>query len=90
MRNIFSSPDCQNRRRGNLIPIGLTALDLDYLIKLLDEKKQQAVEELHQFAMQSDQRGQGKSMERFKTADNLKTYLADRLEAWLNNMDGGE
>jgi hypothetical protein len=90
MRNIFSSPDCQNRRRRNLILIDLTAQDLDYLIKLLDEKKKQAVKELHQFAMQSDQRGQGKSMERFKTADNLKTYLTDRLETWLNNEIGSE
>jgi hypothetical protein len=29
-------------------------------------------------------------MERFKTADNLKTYLTDRLEAWLNDENGSE
>ncbi|HEY9386942.1 MAG TPA: hypothetical protein VIP70_07865 [Nitrososphaeraceae archaeon] len=35
--------------------------------------------------MQSNQQGQRKTMERFKRTDNMKTWLTDRLEGYLNN-----
>jgi hypothetical protein len=46
----------KRRALQQVVTIGLTVQDMDYIIKLLDNEKQRAAEQLHKFAMQSDQR----------------------------------
>lgn len=86
---LFSHSSSPKRRRSDnpLILISFSVQDLDYLIKLVNAEKQLAAEELHQFAMQSNQQGQRKANERFKGASSMEGYLKDRFETWLNGEE---
>jgi hypothetical protein len=82
------SNDNKKRRRNDLIIIGFTVQDIDYLLKLLDTEKQEAAEVLHAYAMQGNQQEQGKAVGRFKDASNMYEYLRDRLEQKLSMSSG--
>jgi hypothetical protein len=78
----------KQKKQAEVIMIGFTVQDLDLLLKILQAEKQRAAEQLHQFAIQSNQQGQGRAIQHFKECSNLYEYIKDRLEQKLNLAPG--